>query len=98
VPSPDETILGRGRSNPLVSLRENITVTTFIRIGLATIVAVFFTLVTGNAQSQGIAARALAITGVTVIDVDRGQRLVEHTVIIRNGRIAALGPTGSTKS
>jgi imidazolonepropionase-like amidohydrolase len=71
-------------------------VTTFLRIGFATIVAVFFTSVAASAQSQRLPAKALAITSVTVIDVDGGQRLTDHTVIIRNRRIATLGPTGST--
>jgi hypothetical protein len=36
------------------------------------------------------------VTDVTVIDVDRGERLAQHTVVIRNGRIDALGPSGTT--
>jgi imidazolonepropionase-like amidohydrolase len=34
---------------------------------------------------------AVAIHGVTVIDVDRGRRLPDRTVVVRGGRIAAVG-------
>ena len=66
------------------SLRKSL-VTVFI--GLATAVA---------GSTQGPAAKPIAITDVTVIDVDRGRRLTEHTVVISNGRIAAVGPTKTT--
>src|SRR5689334_12810144 len=38
--------------------------------------------------------QTLAISNVTVIDVDRGRRLPGHTVVVRGERIAAVGPAG----
>jgi len=62
-----------------------------VRLAFVAIPLVLFSSVIGSTQS-----RALAITEVTVIDVDRGQRLAGHTVVIRNGRISALGPAKTT--
>jgi imidazolonepropionase-like amidohydrolase len=67
-----------------------------LREMLATIVVGFFLSAVGGTQSQGPATKPLALTDVTVIDVDRGERLAERTVVIRSGRIQALGPTGTT--
>jgi cytosine/adenosine deaminase-related metal-dependent hydrolase len=63
---------------------------------LTAVLVVFFLSAVGRTQSQGSATRPLAVTDVTVIDVDRGERLVQHTVVIRNGRIEAVGPSGTT--
>jgi imidazolonepropionase-like amidohydrolase len=38
----------------------------------------------------------VAFTGVTVIPMDRERTIENQTVVVRDGRIAALGPTGST--
>jgi hypothetical protein len=62
---------------------------------LTTVVMAFVSAV-GWTQSQGRADRPLAVIDVTVIDVDRGERLAQRTVVIRNGRIEALGPSGTT--
>lgn len=40
------------------------------------------------------AAQSLAITEITVIDVATGEHQLNQTVVIRDGRIAATGPTG----
>lgn len=37
----------------------------------------------------------LALTGVTVIDVDRGVRLSNRTVVVKGDRIVAVGPTAA---
>lgn len=66
------------------------------RAMLTTVVVAFFLSAVGWTQSQGSAGRPLALTDVTVIDVDRGERLAQRTVVIRNGRIEALGPSGTT--
>ena len=39
----------------------------------------------------------LAITGVTVVDVDAGTRRTGTTVVLRDGRIAAIGATGAVQ-
>ncbi len=38
----------------------------------------------------------VAFTGVTVIPMDRERTIEDQTVVVRGGRIAALGPTAST--
>jgi imidazolonepropionase-like amidohydrolase len=43
------------------------------------------------AQSQATPAR-IAIVGVTVVDVSTGRLLRDHTVVVSEGRIAAVGP------
>lgn len=67
-----------------------------LRPMFTTVVAAFCLSAVGRTQPQGLATRPLALTDVTVIDVDRGERLAERTVVIRNGRIEALGPPGTT--
>jgi imidazolonepropionase-like amidohydrolase len=39
---------------------------------------------------------SVAFTGVTVIPMDRERTIEDQTVVVRGGRIAALGPTAST--
>jgi len=51
----------------------------------------------GWTQSPGPTITPVAVTDVTVIDVERGERLVGRTVLFRNGRIEAIGPTGGTQ-
>lgn len=48
------------------------------------------------AQEQLPARGSYAITGVTVIPMDGDGTLADHTVVVRDGRIAALGPAAST--
>jgi hypothetical protein len=43
------------------------------------------------------APAAYAITGTTVIPMDRERVLHRHTVLVRDGRIAALGPDGRVR-
>ena len=39
----------------------------------------------------------LAITGVTVVDVDAGTRRAGTTVVLRDGRIGAIGAAGAVQ-
>lgn len=48
------------------------------------------------AQGRGAAPAPVAFTNVTVLTMDGDRRLADHTVIVRDGRIAALGPSAST--
>ncbi len=48
------------------------------------------------AQGPGAAPAPVAFTNVTVLTMDGDRRLADHTVIVRDGRIAALGPSAST--
>ena len=49
------------------------------------------------ATAGGVAQdTVLAITNVTVIPMDRERALANHTVVVRGGRIAAVGPTRGT--
>ena len=41
--------------------------------------------------------RAIGLTHATVIDVVRGTRLRDHTVIIEGGRIATVGPSSQVR-
>ncbi|HEX6053158.1 MAG TPA: amidohydrolase family protein [Gemmatimonadaceae bacterium] len=43
------------------------------------------------------APRPLGITNVTVIDVERGARLRDHTIIIEGGRISTVGPSSQVR-
>ena len=43
------------------------------------------------------ASRPVGITHATVIDVERGRRLRDHTVIIEGDRIATVGPSGQVR-
>ena len=66
------------------------------RISLARIVlglAAMLAPLPGGAQQP---ARAVAFVDVTVIPMDRERVLERQTVIVRDGRIAALGPVGRT--
>src|SRR5262245_58823773 len=40
----------------------------------------------------------IAFVGVTVVPMDRPGVLPDHTVVIRDGRIAAIGPSATTKA
>src|SRR5688500_3801738 len=42
--------------------------------------------------------RPLGITNVTVIDVERGARLRDHTIIIEGGRISTVGPSSQVRA
>jgi len=42
-------------------------------------------------------AGAYAITGVTIVPMDRERLIPDQTVIVRNGRIAAIGPAKQTR-
>ncbi len=47
----------------------------------------------GNAnQRPSAAAKPLAFIGVTVLPMDRERELPDHTVLVKDGRIAAVGP------
>lgn len=46
--------------------------------------------------AQGAAPAPVAITNVTVIPMDRERTIADQTVVIRDGRIAAMGPASST--
>lgn len=51
----------------------------------------------GAAQAQSAATSApIAITNVTVIPMDRERTIADQTVIIRDGRIVAMGPSTRT--
>jgi imidazolonepropionase-like amidohydrolase len=63
---------------------------------LTAVVVGFFLSPAGWTQTHGRADGSLAVTDVTVIDVDRGERLARRTVVFRNGRIEAFGPAGTT--
>lgn len=43
------------------------------------------------------AQETIAVTNVTVLPMDRERRLSDHTVIVRDGRIAALGPSADIR-
>ena len=47
--------------------------------------------------AQAAAGPSLAITDVTVIDTVRGERIGPRTVLIRDGRIAAIDQPGATR-
>ena len=53
-------------------------------------------LLAGCAVALSAQPNVIAITGVTVIPMDRERVLETHTVIVQDGRIAALGPAAST--
>ncbi|MBX3134448.1 MAG: amidohydrolase family protein [Gemmatimonadaceae bacterium] len=48
------------------------------------------------AQAPARPAAPVAITNVTVLTMEGDRRLADHTVIVRDGRIAAVGPSAST--
>lgn len=49
-----------------------------------------------DAQAPRPADRATAFVDVTVVPMDRERVLERQTVVVRDGRIVAMGPTGST--
>ena len=49
------------------------------------------------ALEQSSSAQDLAFVGVNVVPMDRNAILDNQTVIVRDGRIAAVGPAGSTR-
>ena len=54
------------------------------------------TVTTTTTTTAGVAPRSVAFVDVTVVPMDR-ERLIEHqTVIVRDGRIATVGPATST--
>lgn len=63
---------------------------------LLTLLATFHLLLSGAAAAQGTRP-TYAITDVTVVPMDRERLLPGHTVIVRDGRIAAVGPARSTR-
>lgn len=57
----------------------------------------FAVFVAGNASEEAgaaFAAQQTAIVGVTVIPMDRERTLPDHTVLLRDGRIASVAPAG----
>jgi cytosine/adenosine deaminase-related metal-dependent hydrolase len=50
----------------------------------------------GTAQVPPRQLTTVAITNVTVLTMEGGRRLRDHTVIVINGRIATMGPSSST--
>lgn len=48
-----------------------------------------------DSRSADSVAASYAITNVTVLPMDRDRRLERHTVLVRDGRIEALGPASS---
>ena len=46
---------------------------------------------------QKSSAQDLAFIGVNVVPMDRDTLLNDQTVVVRDGRISAVGPTGSTR-
>ena len=74
---------------------------------IAPVVFAAITLTAGHAAGRGSssealpateqAPRPLGITNVTVIDVERGARLRDHTVIIEAGRISTVGPSSQVR-
>jgi imidazolonepropionase-like amidohydrolase len=63
-----------------------------MRTAITSIVLTCLTAVVANAQ-----ARPLGITHVTVIDVEHGRRLRDHTVIIEGARISTVGPSDQVR-
>ncbi|HUQ81985.1 MAG TPA: amidohydrolase family protein [Gemmatimonadaceae bacterium] len=49
------------------------------------------------AHAQSRAAGTVAFTDVSVLPMDRERVLANHTVIVRDGRIAAVGPSASVR-
>ena len=45
-----------------------------------------------SAPARAQEGRTVAITHATVVDVESGRRLADQTVVVRDGRIAAVGP------
>lgn len=71
-----------------------------IRRPLALLAAIAGIAVPAVAQTAATAPtpRApMAITNVTVLTMDGARRLTDHTVVVRDGKIAALGPSTSTR-
>ncbi|HLL60018.1 MAG TPA: hypothetical protein VK391_09045, partial [Allosphingosinicella sp.] len=69
---------------------------------MAGIVALWAALAAIFTSTQAPAAPApksqfYAITGVTVVPMDRERLIPNQTVVVRNGRIAAIGPTRRTR-
>src|SRR5262245_26709761 len=50
----------------------------------------------GGKQTQPLKAQMVAFVGVNVVPMDRERFLPEQTVVIDQGRIAAIGPTDKT--
>lgn len=66
------------------------------RTGLVTLIALL-----GPLDGRPVAAqdpRALTFTNVTVVDVERGVLLPNHTVIVSGTRITAVGPAASVRA
>lgn len=47
--------------------------------------------------AQAPRPRSIGITHATVIDVERGRRLRDHTVVIEGGRISTVGPSSQVR-
>jgi len=50
-----------------------------------------------NGPASWQAARPIGITNVTVIDVERGTRLRDQTIVIEGGRISTVGPSSHVR-
>jgi cytosine/adenosine deaminase-related metal-dependent hydrolase len=68
--------------------------------GRLTAVSSTLALIASGVGSTGSVAQAqstpLAITHVTVIDIEHGRRLLDRTVLVQGNRIARVGPTAAT--
>ena len=75
--------------------------TAAISAALATVIALVFALQAkpGEARENAVSYRAaspVAFVGVNVIPMDRDRVLANQTVVVRDGRIIAMGPSTST--
>ena len=59
--------------------------------------AALFTVLMQTPSAQ-TASTPIAITNVTVIDVESGMRLADHTVVMTGNRITAVGPSARTNA
>ena len=50
-----------------------------------------------SAQPAALSSGTFAFTGANVVPMDRERVLANHTVVVTNGRITAVGPTGSVR-
>lgn len=66
------------------------------RTGAALLAALAAPLTLGAQAGRGGPTPVTAFTNVTVLTMDGERRLSDHTVIVRDGKVAALGPAAST--
>ncbi len=68
---------------------------TRFQLGIVAASAVAFSALATPANAQAPTPNAVAFENVTVIPVDRERTLARQTVLVRDRRIAAIGPAGS---